>query len=153
MDSLKEKVFRIGKLALLSEPNKNSEPCLPHDSEQDCCIIYNKNTHHTRWILKTNTLLYHFLQSITSFLLQRNELRTVSRTNTRAVMLHRSISKRELAQVVTNHLSLNLNVVEVVTIVHTNNTSNHLGNNNHVTQMSLHRLRTLILTSRSLLFY
>lgn len=76
----------------------------------------------------------------------------MSRTNTRAVMLHRSISKRELAQVVTNHLSLNLNVVEVVTIVHTNNTSNHLRNNNHVTKMSLHRLRTLILSGRSLLF-
>lgn len=76
----------------------------------------------------------------------------MSRTNTRAVMLHRSISKRELAQVVTNHLSLNLNVVEVVTIVHTNNTSNHLRNNNHVTEMSLHRLRTLILSGRSLLF-
>ena len=104
-------------------------------------------------LLKTNNHLYHFLQSITSFLLQRNELRTVSRTNTRAVMLHRSISKRELAQIVTNHLSLDLNVVEVVTIVHTNNTSNHLRNNNHVTEMSLHRLRTLILSSSSLLSY
>ena len=68
-------------------------------------------------------------------------------------MLHRSISKREFAQIVTNHLSLDLNVVEVVTIVHTNNTSNHLRNNNHVTKMSLHRLRTLILRSSCLLVH
>ena len=88
----------------------------------------------------------------TNFLLQRNELRRVSSTDTRAVMLHRTVGEREFTQIVTNHLSLDFNIVEITTIVNTNNTSNHFRNNDHVTKMSLHSFRTLILRSSSLLF-
>ena len=87
-----------------------------------------------------------------SSLLQRNELRRVSSTNTRTVVLHRLVRQRELAQIVTDHLSLDFNVVEVATVVHTNNRTNHLGNHDHVTQVSLHRVRTLVLRSLSLLY-
>ena len=87
-----------------------------------------------------------------SSLLQRNELRRVSSTNTRTVVLHRLVRQRELAQIVTDHLSLDFNVVEVATVVHTNNRTNHLGNHDHVTQVSLHRVRTLVLGSLGLLY-
>ena len=84
-------------------------------------------------------------------LLQRNELRRVSSTNTRAVVLHRLVSQRELTQVVTDHLSLDFNVVEVAPVVHTHHGTDHLGNHDHVTQVSLHGSRTLVLGSVSLL--
>ena len=86
-----------------------------------------------------------------SSLLQRNELRRVSSTNTRTVVLHRLVRQRELAQIVTDHLSLDFNVVEVATVVHTNNRTNHLGNHDHVAEVSLHRVRTLVLRSLGLL--
>ena len=72
-------------------------------------------------------------------------------TNTRAVVLHRSVGKGELAQVVTDHLGLDFHVVEVVAVVHTHNATDHLGNHDHVTQMSLHGLGTLVLSGSSLL--
>ena len=84
-------------------------------------------------------------------LLQRNELRRVSSTNTRAVVLHRLVSQRELTQVVTDHLSLDFNVVEVAAVVHTHHGTNHLRNHDHVTQMSLHGSRALVLRSVRLL--
>ena len=84
-------------------------------------------------------------------LLQRNELRRVSSTNTRPVVLHRLVSQRELAQVVTNHLGLDFNVVETLSVVHAHNRADHLRDHNHVTKVSLHRLRTLILGSVRLL--
>ena len=86
-----------------------------------------------------------------TFLLQRNELWRVSSTNTRAVVLHGLVWDRELSKVMTNHLSLDFNVVETLSVVHTNDASDHLRNNNHVTKMSLHRLRALILRASSLL--
>ena len=76
----------------------------------------------------------------------------MSSTNTRTVVLHRLVRQRELTQIVTDHLSLDFNVVEVATVVHTNNRTNHLGNHDHVTQVSLHRVRTLVLRSLSLLY-
>ena len=84
-------------------------------------------------------------------LLQRNELRRVSSTNTRAVVLHGLVSQRKLTQIVTNHLSLDFNIVETLPVVNTNNRSNHLRDYDHVTKVSLHRLRTLILRSVRLL--
>ena len=75
----------------------------------------------------------------------------MSSTNTGAVVLHGVVSQSELTQVVTNHLSLDFNVAEVVTVVHTDNATDHLGNNDHVTEVGLHGLRALVLTSSSLL--
>ena len=85
------------------------------------------------------------------YLLQRNELRRVSSTNTWTVVLHRLVSQRKFTQVMTDHLSLDFNVVETLAVVNTNNRSNHLRNNNHVTKMGLYWLRTLILRSIRLL--
>ena len=98
----------------------------------------------TKQIPITNSLTVELL-------LQRNELRRVSSTNTRPVVLHRLVSQRELAQVVTNHLGLDFNVVETLSVVHTHHGANHLGNHDHVTKVGLHGLRTLILGSVRLL--
>ena len=68
-------------------------------------------------------------------------------TNTRAVMLHRLVSQRKLTQIVTNHLCLDFNIVETLSVVHTHHGSNHLRNNDHITKVSFHWLRTLILRS------
>jgi len=49
-----------------------------------------------------------------------------------------------------HHLRLDLNLVEGLAIVDTNDASNHLWHNDHVTQMGAHRL--WLLTSWCLLF-
>lgn len=51
---------------------------------------------------------------------------------------------REFSQVVSNHLGLNLNLVELLSRVDTDNATNHLRNDNHVSQMSLDKIRLLI---------
>jgi hypothetical protein len=43
-----------------------------------------------------------------------------------------------------NHLWLNFNLVELLSRVDTNDTSNHLWHDNHVTQMSLNQIWLLI---------
>ena len=75
----------------------------------------------------------------------------MSSTNTRAAVLHGVVSQRELTKVVTDHLSLDFNVVEVVAVVHTDNATDHLGNDDHVTEVGLHGLGALVLTGGSLL--
>jgi len=62
----------------------------------------------------------------------------VGGTNTRATVLHRLVCDRELSQVVSNHLSLDFHSVEDLSVVDTDHASNHLGNDNHVTKVSLH---------------
>ena len=59
--------------------------------------------------------------------------------------------RSEEKQVVADHLSLDFNVVEVAAVVHAHHRTDHLGNHDHVTQVSLHRVRTLVLRSLSLL--
>lgn len=48
-----------------------------------------------------------------------------------------SVSDGELTQVVANHLWLDLNGVENLTVVDTNQRANHLWNDNHVSQVGL----------------
>lgn len=43
-----------------------------------------------------------------------------------------------------NHLRLDLNLVELLSGVDTNNASNHLGDNNHVTEVSLDNVGLLV---------
>lgn len=43
-----------------------------------------------------------------------------------------------------SHLRLDLDLVEGLTVVNTNDRSNHLGNNNHVTEMGLDGSRLLV---------
>lgn len=119
--------------------------------------VKSKEYNHSKW--QTHPLLAcrtnNTYQSPTvwqyKLLLQRNKLWGVSSTNTRAVMLHRLVSQRKLTQIVTNHLCLDFNIVETLSVVHTHHWSNHLRNNDHVTKMSFHCFRTLILRSLRLL--
>ena len=107
------------------------------------CVLFSNN--------KKQSIPFAHTRCVESSLLQRNELRRVSSTNTGAVVLHGVVSQSELTQVVTNHLSLDFNVAEVVTVVHANDAANHLRNNDHVTEVGLHGLRALVLTGSSLL--
>lgn len=58
-----------------------------------------------------------------------------------------SLRDRKLPQIVTNHLRLNLNLIKLLSTVDTNNTTNHLGHHNHISQMRLNQIRLLIRTS------
>jgi hypothetical protein len=51
---------------------------------------------------------------------------------------------REFSQVVSNHLWLNFNLVELLSRVDTNDATNHLGDNDHVSQMSLDEVGLLV---------
>lgn len=64
-------------------------------------------------------------------------------------MLDRLVGDGELAEVVSNHLWLDLDLVEGLSVVDTDNRSNHLGDNDHVAEMSLDNSR--FLQSRSIL--
>lgn len=61
-----------------------------------------------------------------------------------------SVGDRELTQVVTNHLWSNLNLVENLTVVNTNNGANHLWDDNHVSQVGLDGSWLLVWLSRKL---
>ena len=52
-------------------------------------------------------------------------------------MSGRSVSNGKLTKVVTNHLGLDLDLVESLTVVDTEDRADHLGNNDHVAQVSL----------------
>ena len=47
-------------------------------------------------------------------------------------MLDGLVGDRELAQVVANHLRLDLHIDVLLAVVDTNHAANHLGNNDHV---------------------
>ena len=68
----------------------------------------------------------------------------MSGTNTRATVLDWLVSDREFTEVVANHFRLNFNTVEILSVVHTNNASNHFGNNDHIAKMGLHGSRALV---------
>lgn len=51
---------------------------------------------------------------------------------------------RKFSQVVSNHLRLNLNLVELLARVDTNYATNHLRDNNHVTEVSLDEVGLLV---------
>lgn len=55
-----------------------------------------------------------------------------------------SLRDGELSKVVTNHLGLDLNSVELLSRVDTNNGANHLGDDNHVTEVGLDGIRLLV---------
>ena len=65
-------------------------------------------------------------------------------------MLDWLVGEGELCQVVANHLRLDLNLIEALAIVDTNDASDHLRDNDHVAEVGPHRLR--LLAGRSILF-
>jgi hypothetical protein len=73
----------------------------------------------------------------------------VSGTNTGTTVLNGLVRDGEFGKVMTGHLGLDFNLVEDLTVVDTNNGTNHLRDNDHVTEMGLNDLR--LLASRSVL--
>ncbi len=71
-------------------------------------------------------------------------------TNTGLTVLNRLVGDREFTQIVTNHFRLNFHSVELLAVVHTDNAADHLGNDDHVPEVSLYNGGLLV--GRSLLF-
>lgn len=69
---------------------------------------------------------------------QRNETRRVSGTNTGSTVLDGLVGQTELAQIVSDHLSLDFDLIERLAVVHADNTADHLGYDDGVAQVSLH---------------
>ena len=69
------------------------------------------------------------------FLLERNETRGVSSSNTRSTVLDGLVRDGEFGEVVSDHLSFDFNRVESFTVVNADNASNHLWHNKHVSEM------------------
>lgn len=84
------------------------------------------------------------------FLLEGNEARGMGSTNTGSSMLDGFIRDGELSKIVANHLRFDLNLIESLAIVNSDDASNHLGNDDHVPQVGPYWFR--LLTSRSLPF-
>jgi len=68
----------------------------------------------------------------------------VGGTDTGATVLDGLVGDRELSQVVANHLRLDLNLVELLSGVDTDDGADHLGNDNHVTEVGLDEVGLLI---------
>jgi hypothetical protein len=84
-------------------------------------------------------------------LLERDEARRMGSTNTGLSVLSRLVSDGELTKVEANHFGLNLNLVENLSIVNTNNRPNHFRDDDHVAQVSLDNLGLTLAVSGSLL--
>jgi len=65
-------------------------------------------------------------------------------TNTGSTMLDRLVRDGEFGQVVSDHFRLDFDLVELLARVDTNNASNHLRHNDHVTEVSLDRIGLLV---------
>jgi len=71
------------------------------------------------------------------FLLEGDESGRMRCTNTGTTMSDGFVGDRKLSQVVACHLRLDFNAVEDLAVVDPNHAANHLGDNDHVPQMSL----------------
>ena len=58
-------------------------------------------------------------------------------TDTGTTVLNGLVGDGELSEVVTNHLGLDLDLVEGLSVVDTNDGTDHLGDDDHVTEMGL----------------
>jgi len=70
-------------------------------------------------------------------LLERNETRRVGSTNTGTTVLDGLVGNGELSEVVSNHHRLDLNLLEGLAVVDTDDRTDHLRDNNHVAKVSL----------------
>jgi len=77
-------------------------------------------------------------------LLERDELRRRGGTNTGATVTHGLVRDRELAQVVANHVGLDLNRGEDLAVVHADDRADHLRHNEHVAQVRLDDVRLVV---------
>ncbi len=62
-------------------------------------------------------------------------------------MLDRLVGDGEFTKVVTDHFGLDFDLVENLSVVDTDDRSNHFRDNDHITKVSLDNLRLLILTT------
>ena len=86
-------------------------------------------------------ILQNTLRSLA--LLKRNESRRVSGTDTGSAVLDGLVCDGELAQIVSDHLWLDLDLIECLAVVDADNGSDHFGHDWHVAQVSLHHFRLL----------
>jgi hypothetical protein len=83
------------------------------------------------------------------YLLERNETGRVGGTDTGTTVLDGLVGDGELSKVVSNHLGLDFDLVEGLAVVDTNDGTDHLRDDNHVTEVSLDD--SGLLESRSIL--
>jgi hypothetical protein len=103
------------------------------------CVYIYENTHtHTHKMSLSSFSSYSL-----PVLLKRNESST---TNTSLTVVHGSVCNGELSEVLSNHLRLDLYGDVLLSIVHSNNTSNHLRKNDDVTKMSLDSIGFLLIS-------
>ena len=76
-------------------------------------------------------------------LLEGDEARRVGGTNTGLAVLNRSVGDGEFCQVVANHVGLNFDLVEGLAVIDTDDRANHLGDDDHVTEMGADRVGLL----------
>ena len=84
--------------------------------------------------------------------LERNKPGWMGGTNTRPSVLDRLVGDWEFSQIMANHLRLDFHLIEGLSIVNTNNATNHFRNYNHVAQVRPNRLRFLTRWSLPFLF-
>jgi hypothetical protein len=77
-------------------------------------------------------------------LLQGNETGRVGGTDTGTTVLDGLVGDREFTQVVANHLGLDFDLVELLTGVDTDDAADHLGDNDHVTEVGLDEVGLLV---------
>ena len=77
-------------------------------------------------------------------LLEWDKSGAVGGTDTGPTVLDWLVGDGELAQVVSNHLWLDLHLGEDLPVVDTNNGAGHLGDHHHVPQVGLHNIGLLV---------
>merc|ERR1719453_1532543 len=85
----------------------------------------------------------HICTETGSHLLQWHEAGRLGGTNTGGTVLDGLVGDGELAKAVGNHVSLNLDLVEHLAVVHTDDRANHLRQDDHVAEVSLDALGLL----------
>jgi hypothetical protein len=86
---------------------------------------------------------FYWDMSYASNLTQRDEARGVGGSNTGTTVLDRGVGNGELSEVVTDHLSLDFDVGEDLSVVNSNDGTDHLGDDDNVTEVGLDGLRAL----------
>ena len=59
-------------------------------------------------------------------------------------MLHRLITNTELPQIEPHHLRFDLHLIELLAAINPDHGANHLGNNDHVSEVGLHEIGSLV---------
>lgn len=103
-----------------------------------------KRVESLRKILVVGYLASHTHIACAQNLLEGNETRRVGGTDTGATVLDGPVGDGELGQVVADHLGLDLDLVELLARVDTNDAANHLRDDNHVTEVSLDDVGLLV---------